>query len=68
MEVCFFHSVPRLLQSAATLLGLLPRHTGFMLTLLPMSLEIRAFFMAAMRPSIISEGATMWQPAGEGQR
>lgn len=53
---------------AATPLGLLPWHTHFMLTLLPMSLEIRAFFMAAMRPSIISEGAMMWQPAGEGQK
>lgn len=42
--------------------------TGPTLTLLPMSLEISACFMAAMRPSIMSEGATMWQPAGKGRR
>lgn len=40
-------------------------HTDPQLTLLPRSLEISAAFMAAMRPSIMSEGATMWQPAGK---
>lgn len=39
-------------------------HAGPWLTLLPRSLEISPCFMAAMRPSIMSEGATMWQPAG----
>lgn len=68
--VCFSHRLPRTCCGAASpWTSLLPlAHVDPELTLLPKSLEISAFFMAAMRPSIISEGATMWQPAGKEQR
>lgn len=68
--VCFSHCLPRSCCGAASLwTSLLPlAHADPELTLLPKSLEISAAFMAAMRPSIISEGATMWQPAGKDQR
>lgn len=68
--VCFSHCLPRSCCGAASSWTLLLplAHADPELTLLPKSLEISATFMAVMRPSIISEGATMWQPAGKDQR
>lgn len=66
--VCFSHPLPRTCCGAASTWTLPLAHADPELTLLPKSLEISAFFMATMRPSIISEGATMWQPAGKEQR
>lgn len=68
--VCFSHHLPRSCCGAASpWTSFLPlAHADPELTLLPKSLEISAAFMAAMRPSIISEGATMWQPAEKDQR
>lgn len=68
--VCFSHCLSGSCCGAASPWApVLPlAHADPVLTLLPKSLEISAALMAAMRPSIMSEGAMMWQPAGKDQR